>query len=472
MPDNSQTTDPTSTDALLKLWSTEEATASELTEVALAAIEARNPDINAVLTVMEDEAYADARRVDAAAARGEALPLRGMPVTLKDNIDTAGVRTTMASDFFRDNVPGADAAVVERLRSAGAVIVGKANLHEFVLGATGQSHHLGPCRNPWNLEHVPGGSSSGSGASIAAGMCIASIGSDTGGSIRNPAAFTNVCGLRPTHGRISSFGAFPVSPEHDTLGPLASRASDVALVLDAVSGYDPRDATTQAREFAPVAPTLRDSLEGMTLGVPRAFYCEGLDTGVEQAFETTLQVLRERGANILDVELVDAERAWHLASRVLVMADAAALHRERMETQSQRMGQDVFARVSVGRDVSGMQYADALRFREQWRVQVRAVFTRCDAMLTPTCPFPAPRIDEAADMGGISNEINRFNFTWALAGVPALSVPNGFSAGLPVAFQAVAPWWHDDVALSVGNAFQAETTWHERTAPPQVHPDH
>lgn len=465
MPDNSQTTERMPTNALLKLWSGGEASASELTEVALAAIGARNADVNAVLTVMEDAARADAQRVDAAAARDEALPLRGMPITLKDNIDTAGVRTTMASDFFRDNVPSTDAAVVERLRSAGAVIVGKANLHEFVLGATGQSQHLGPCRNPWNIDHVPGGSSSGSGASIAAGMCIASIGSDTGGSIRNPAAFTNVCGLRPTHGRVSSFGAFPVSPTHDTLGPLASQVRDVALVLDAISGYDPRDATTEARDFAPLAAALRDTLEGVTLGVPKAFYCEGLDAGVEQAFETTLQVLRERGANITEVELNNAERAWHLASRVLVMADAAALHRERMETQSQRMGQDVYARVSVGRNISAMEYADAMRFREQWRVQLRAVFGQCDALLTPTCPFPAPRIDEVADMGGISNEINRFNFTWALAGVPALSVPCGSSAGLPVAFQAVAPWWRDDVALSVGAAFQAETTWHERTAP-------
>jgi len=465
MPDNSPTAERIPTDALLNLWSTGEASASDLTEMALRSIDARNADVNAVLTVMADEARADANRVDSAAARGEPLALRGMPITLKDNIDTAGVRTTMASDFFRDNVPATDASVVKQLRNAGAVIVGKANLHEFVLGATGQSHHLGPCRNPWDREHIPGGSSSGSGASIATGMCIGSIGSDTGGSIRGPAAFTNVCGLRPTHGRVSSFGAFPVSPTHDTLGPLASRASDVALILDAISGYDPRDATTEARDFAPVAPSLRDTLQGVTLGVPRAFYCENLDAGVEQAFEESLLVLRERGARIIDVEMTDAERAWHLCSRVLVMADAAALHRERMETQSQRMGQDVYARVSVGRNVSGMQYADALRVREEWRVQVRAVFGQCDALLMPTCPFPAPRIDEAGDMGGISNEINRFNFTWAFAGVPALSIPCGLSAGLPVAFQAVAPWWRDDVALSVGTAFQAATTWHERTAP-------
>ena len=462
---DSGSTDTWSADGLYRHWAAGDTSASTLTELALAGIASRNAELNAVLTVMEDEARRDSAHVDAALAKGAALPLRGMPITLKDNIDTAGVRTTMASDFFREHVPDHDAAVVEKLRAAGGVIVGKANLHEFVLGATGQSHHLGPCHNPWDLERIPGGSSSGSGASIAGGMCIASIGSDTGGSIRNPATFNNVCGLRPTHGRVSSFGAFPVSPMHDTLGPLAARASDVAHVLDAISGHDPRDGLSQPIEVAPVVPLLRDTLEGMTLGVPRAFYCEALDPGVASAFETALEVLRDRGAAIIDVELDEAERAWHLASRVLVMADAAALHRERMETQSQRMGSDVYARVSVGREVSGMAYADALRFREHWRVKVRNVFEQCDALVMPTCPFPAPRIDDATDMGGTSNDINRFNFTWALAGVPAMSIPCGFSDGQPVAFQAVAPWWQDDIALSVGTAFQSVTQWHEHCAP-------
>lgn len=448
---------------LLELWLAGDASAFALTSAALARIEACNPSLNAVITVMGDAARADASAIDSRAARdGRMPPLRGMPVLLKDNIDVAGVRTTVASDFFRDHVAGADASVVTRLRAAGAVIVGKANLHEFVLGATGQSEHFGPCVNPWDAMRVPGGSSSGSGAAVAARMCIVAIGSDTGGSIRNPAAFNNVAGLKPTHGRVSSRGSFPVSPPHDVLGPLACRVADVTAVFDAIAGHDPADPTSEARAFTPVGAKLGRGLKRMTIGIPRAFYYEDLDPGVAAAVEEAITVLRTLGARIVEVRLDEAERAWRLCSRVLVMTDAAALHKERMETQSQRMGRDVFQRVSQGREVTGMQYAEAMRFRDAWRVRVREAFAVCDAIVTPTCPFPAPRIADAADMGGTSNMINRMNFTWSLAGVPALSVPCGFSQGMPVGVQIVAPWWQDARALRIGAAFQDVTQWHLR----------
>jgi aspartyl-tRNA(Asn)/glutamyl-tRNA(Gln) amidotransferase subunit A len=451
---------------LLDLWLGGDASAFELTAAALARIEACNPWLNAVITVMGDEARADASAIDARAARdGRMPPLRGMPVLLKDNIDVAGVRTTVASDFFRDHVPDADASVVTRLRAAGAVIVGKANLHEFVLGATGQSHHFGPCVNPWDAARVPGGSSSGSGVAVAARMCIAAIGSDTGGSIRNPAAFNNVVGLKPTHGRVSSRGSFAVSPPHDVLGPLACRVSDVAAVFDAIAGHDAADPTSEPRAFTPVGPKLGRGVKNMTIGIPRAFYYEDLDPGVAAAVEEAIAVLRALGMRTVEVTLDEAERAWHLCSRVLVMTDAAALHKERMETESQRMGRDVFARVAQGREVSGMQYADALRFREAWRVRVREAFAVCDAIITPTCPFPAPRIADAADMGDTSNMINRMNFTWSLAGVPALSVPCGLAQEMPVGVQIVAPWWQDARALRIGAAFQDATQWHLRAPP-------
>ena len=455
----------TTTD-LLQLWMTGEASASELTDMALARINECNPTLNAVLTVMADSARAHAAAIDAnATARGVKSTLHGMPVLLKDNIDVAGVRTTMASDFFREHVASADATIVTRLRAAGAVILGKVNLHEFALGATGQSAHFGPCRNPWDLTRVPGGSSSGSGSAVAARLCIASIGSDTGGSIRNPAAFNNVAGLKPTHGRVPNRGSFPVSPPHDTLGPLACRVTDVAAVFDAIAGFDADDSSSEDRPFSPSGDELTRGVAGMTFGLPREFYFDNLDPGVGAALEQALETLRALGARIIEVQLSEAQRAWHLCSRVLVMSDAAALHRERMENQSQRMGQDVFARVSVGRKVSGIQYAEAMRFRETWRMRVREVFTQCDAILTPTCAFPAPHIADARDMGDTSNQINRINFTWSLAGVPALSVPCGFVDGAPVGLQIVAPWWHDARALRIGMAWQDATDWHLRAPP-------
>lgn len=451
---------------LLGLWSSGNASAQELTAAALARIDALNPGLNAIITVLHDAAMEQAREVDRRAARdGHMPPLRGMPVTVKDNVDMAGVRTTMASDFFRDNVATGDAPVVSRLRAAGAVIVGKANLHEFALGATGQSPHFGPCLNPWDASRVPGGSSSGSGASVAAGLCIASIGSDTGGSIRNPAAFNNVAGLKPTHGLVPNRGSFPVSPPHDVLGPLAVRVADVAAVLDAIAGHDPADPTSAEGVPEPADGLPERDLQGLTIGVPRGFYYEDLEPGTAAMVEQALEHLRSLGASTVELDLDGAEQAWRLASRVLVMTDAAALHRERMEAQSQRMGQDVFTRVRVGRHVSGMAYADAMRFREQWRLRVRDAFRRCDAIVTPTCPFPAPTIASAGDMGETSNHINRLNFTWSLAGVPALSVPCGFVDAMPVGLQIVGPWWRDGLVLRIGSVYQQATRWHLYRAP-------
>ena len=439
----------------------------ELLDVALDAIGRHNGTVGGVLTVMEESARAEAAACDRAARDGRRLgPLHGMPVTLKDNIDTAGTRTTVASDFFRDRVPEADATVVPRLRAAGAVIVGKANLHEFVCGATGQSHHLGPCRNPWNPEHVPGGSSSGSGATVAANMCIASIGSDTGGSIRNPAAFNGVCGLKPTNGSVPNRGSFPVSPPHDTLGPLARRIEDVAAVYAAIAGHDPADPTSMPHALADTMAGLERGVDGLVIGLPRAFYYDDVQDEVATGVAAGLGVLTAAGARSREVTLDGAAEAWRLLSTVLVMTDAAELHRERMASEPDRMGADVFQRISVGLKVSGMEYAAAMRFREGWRHRIAEIFADVDLMLVPTTPFTAPRIAEVNDMGGTSNQINRFNFGWSMGGVPTLSLPCGIAGnGLPFGLQLVAPWWREDVLMAAGRAFQARTDWHLRTAP-------
>ena len=452
-------------DTLTRKWLAD-SSAIELTECALDAIDRHNDAYNAIITPMPESARKDAEACDAARRTGARLGLlHGMPVSLKDNIDVAGIRTTMASDFFSSNVAVKDAEVVKRLRLAGAVIVGKANLHEFACGATSQSQHFGPCLNPWNASHVPGGSSGGSGASVAAGMCVLSIGSDTGGSIRAPASFNGVAGFKPTNGAVPNRGSFPVSPPHDTLGPIARCVEDLAVCYSAIAGFDPEDPTSSKRPVDDVLVSSETTLQGLIIGQPRAFFHEALQPEVAANTEASVALLADLGARVVDIELHGAEEAWRLLSTVIVMTDAAALHRERMETESQRMGRDVYDRIAVGRDVSGIQYAEAIRFREHWRRRVEFLFgDGIDILAMPTTPFTAPLADPTADMGLTSNRINRNNFPWSMAGVPALSLPSGFDeCGLPTGLQLVASRWQDLKLLAVGKAFQNVTDWHLRS---------
>jgi aspartyl-tRNA(Asn)/glutamyl-tRNA(Gln) amidotransferase subunit A len=449
-------------DGLTQRWLAD-APAVELAELALDAIGRHNGTINAILTPLPDRARAEA--CDAARRMGRRLgPLHGMPITLKDNIDLAGIRTTVGSDFYADNIAGEDAELVGRLRRAGAVIVGKANLHEFACGATSQSQRFSPCFNPWNLAHVPGGSSGGSGAGVASGMCVLSIGSDTGGSIRAPASFNGVAGLKPTNGAVPNRGSFPVSPPHDTLGPLARRVEDLAACYMAMAGFDPADPTSEDRPVADATTGLGAGVAGKTIGLPRTFFQDDLQPEVAENTEAAIAVLSSLGVRVVEVELPEAAEAWRILSTVIVMADAAALHRDRMETESQRMGRDVYDRIAVGRNVSGMQYAEALSFREHWRQGVASLFhDGIDMLAMPTTPFTAPLADPTANMGETSNRINRNNFPWSLAGVPALSLPSGFDAsGLPTGLQLVGPRWHDAKLLVAGKAFQDATDWHLR----------
>ena len=376
-------------DDLTRAW-LEQASAVELAQIALSNIDRWNGQLNAVLTPLPDEAMSMAKACDEARAAGRRLgPLHGMPITLKDNIDMSGVRTTMASDFFRDNVAREDAELVRRLRRAGAVIVGKANLHEFALGAVSQSRHLGPCFKPWRAEHVPGGSSGGSGAAVAAGMCVMSVGSDTGGSIRAPASFNGVAGLKPTNGAVPNRGTFPVSPPHDTPGPLARRVEDVAAAYMAMAGFDPADPTSEDRTIDDALQGLDEGVAGKTIGIPRPFFFDDLQPAVAKGVEDAVRVLRELGAATKDIELREAEEAWRLASTVLIMADACALHAERMQREPQRMGPDVLARISVGREVTGVEYARAMRFREAWRQRVAEIFREgVDILALPTRHSP------------------------------------------------------------------------------------
>ena len=298
-------------------------------------------DVNAVITVVDDPARVEAAAADAAAGEGRSLgPLHGMPVMLKDNIATAGIRTTSGSKLFADSVPAVDAEVVRRLKRAGAIVVGKTNMAELALGGTTQNHHFGRCRNPWDLERVPGGSSGGSAAAVASEMCAGALGTDTGGSIRIPAALTGVAGLRPTVGRVSNRGTTPVSPTLDTVGPIARRVVDVARLFAVIAGDDGQDSSPAAQTPADLLPALDEPIDGVRIGLPARFCFDRLHPEVDDAVRVAAKTLERLGAELRDVDLPEIEPAF-AAARGMIIADAAAVHRERLARRPDDFGPDV-----------------------------------------------------------------------------------------------------------------------------------
>ena len=432
------------------------------TERCLERIRKLDSQINAFITVTESQALEAAVRADQAAAENRWLGLlHGLTVSLKDNIDTAGIRTTMGSSFFAEHVPNRDAPVVERLRAAGAVLVGKVNLHEFAFGATTQNAHFGPCRNPWDPARVPGGSSGGSGASVAAEMCTVSLGTDTGGSVRIPAAMNGVSGLRPTPGRIPNRGTFPVSAPFDTVGPIAYRVDDVARVFAVLAGFDPEDPTSIERPLENFLPRLGDGIPGVRVGVPRNFYFDDVDPEVRASVLAAAQAFEGLGAELVEVDVPGAEEAQARSAFCVLVADAAALHRARLETAPERFGSEVRRRLELGLGVTGTDYAAANRWLETWRHGLRGVFRDVDLVLTPTSPIPAPALADDEDLIETTRALSRFTFGWAYAGIPALSVPCGSTrCGLPVGVQLVAAWWQESSLLRAGVAYQSVTTHH------------
>lgn len=442
--------------------------AVQATEATLAAIDGWNPATRAMLSVAETTARETARELDARQSRGEWCGLlAGMTMSLKDNIDVVGMVTTAGSKILADNKINRDAYVVSRLKRAGAVIVGKANLHEWVFGPTSQSTHYGPVRNPWDTSRIPGGSSGGSGAALAAGMCVGSIGSDTGGSIRLPAAFCGVAGLRPSIGRISCRGSIPVSAWFDTLGPMARRVSDVARIVAVIAGHDPDDPISRDVPVPNVLAELDRPVEGLRLGIQRRWFFDDLDPATLRAIEAAINTFADFGVEIVDVDLGDVERSHELLAFKVLLADAYNVHRERLETRPQDYGRDVYTRAMLGKDVTGAEYAAALRWNEGFQQRLRAVFANVDAILSPTIPFGAPTAQSGQEGEAwfqAIREITRFTYCWSFAGLPALSVPCGFDGnGMPLAMQIAAPWFDEMTALRLGHAYQAATDHHLET---------
>ena len=434
------------------------------TEERLRLIARLNPKINALLTVTDAEARSAARQLDAAGDWGGLL--HGLIVSVKDNIEMAGVRTTWGSKTYVDHVSKDDAEVVARLRKSGAILVGKDNMAEFAYGGTSQNEISAGVRNPWDLTRIPGGSSGGSGAAVAAGLCDATLGSDTAGSVRVPAAMCGVVGLRPTVGRVSNRGTFEDSVGFDTVGPLARTVTTVARVFAAIAGHDPRDPGSVDRPLENFLPSLGDGVKGLRIGVPRKFFFEDLEKDVEARVLEALRVFEAAGAKLVDVIVPRAEESHPRTSLCLLAADMADLHRERMKNQPDLIGAEVLRRLQAGVPISAADYAQSMRWLRDWRLDVSRLFGDVDFLLTPTTPLVATKIAASADMISATRQLSRFTVGLGAAGFPAMSVPCGFdSEGLPVGMQLVGAHFAEPVLLRAGVEYQKRTEFHRQVPP-------
>lgn len=442
-------------------------TAISRLEKALVQINQWNPTLNALLTVKQEAATQRAHEIDAATGRGQWCGLlSGVTVSLKDNIDWVGTPTTAASIILKDNYPSSNAFIVDRLIHAGAVLTGKANLHEWVFGPTSQSQHFGPVKNPWNLKCFAGGSSGGSGASVAAGMNVVSIGSDTGGSIRIPAAFNGVAGLRPTVGRISRRGSVAVSARFDSLGPLARCVSDIARAFVVIAGHDPEDPYSVDRPVPDVMSRLNDPVKGMRIGIMRRWYFDDIHPDLRTSLDKAVGIFRDLGVEVVDVDLGDVENAQKMLAFRIILADAYALHQKQLAERPQDYGKDLMIRYDIGKAVTGAQYAEALRWIESFELRLQRIFQSVDALLAPTVPFPSPMF-AGMDYGNAIRAIPKFTSVFASAGVPSLALPCGFTAdGMPLSMELAAAPFAEDTVLQLGHAFQGVTDHHLREPPP------
>jgi aspartyl-tRNA(Asn)/glutamyl-tRNA(Gln) amidotransferase subunit A len=442
----------------------------ELTAAHLERIEQLQPVLNAFITVIADHALAAAETAQAEIGRGDYRgPLHGIPIALKDLYETRGIRTTAGSSFLAEHVPGTDCAVAERLNAAGAVLLGKLNMHEWAYGITNVNAHYGPCRNPWDTARIPGGSSGGSSAALAAGLCMGSMGSDTRGSIRIPAALCGVAGLKPSYGRVSLRGVIPLSWNLDHAGPMARTVEDVALLLQAVAGYDPADPFAVDAPGADFLADLDAGVAGWRVALPVDDYFTHAAPEVLAAVDAAAQVFEGLGASVHRIDLGWLAEAGR-ASRVMLGADAAAFHRERLANHPERFGPVELARLRRDSDASAADYA-RLRFVQASAThRLGQFFESHDLLILPATPLPAVRIDA---LGVADQEYNWTQFTapFNMTGVPALSVPCGFTAeGLPIGLQIVGPAWSEALVLRAGYAYERATDWHTRRPPLRVIP--
>ncbi|MGD1023306.1 MAG: amidase [Candidatus Sulfotelmatobacter sp.] len=427
----------------------------ELTRACLDRIERLNPALNAFITVTAESALAEAKAAEIEISRGEWRgPLHGIPIALKDLIDTAGTRTTAASELYQNRVPSEDAEVVRRLREAGAMILGKNNLHEFAYGGSSLVSFFGDVHNPRNAAHIAGGSSGGSAAAVAAGLCYAAIGTDTAGSIREPAALCGCVGIKPTYGRVSTRGVIRLSWSLDHVGPFTATVGDAAVVLQAIAGYDARDINSADIPAADYVSVLREETTTLRVGIPRAYFYDDLDDEVRAAVDEALGVIKTLVAETREVQL-DIP-----TDRVVQNAESYAVHAENIARAPELYQAETLRRIRFGENISATEYIQSRQELDRERRRAHDFFAEVDLLVTPTTPIPAPAIaDLRKDPDALRPAelvLLRNTRPFDVWGLPAISVPCGFTkSGLPIGLQIAGPHWREDLVLRLAHAYES-----------------
>ena len=440
----------------------------EITKAVLNQIERTNKALNAYTLIAADQALAAAQAMDQALAAGFNFgPLHGIPVAVKDLYETKDLRTTGGGRILADYVPKEDATTVARLRRSGAVIVGKTNTHEYAYGYTTENPHYGPTRNPWDTSRIPGGSSGGSGAAVAAGSAPAALGTDTGGSIRVPSSFCGITGLKPTYGRVSRKGVLPLAWSLDHAGPMVHTAEDAALMMNVLAGYDPADPASADVPVPDHTGRLDRDIRGLRLGIPRNHFFDRIDPEVLTAVREAIQVLEGLGGIPVEVDLShmgQAVSAW----LAILLAEASSIHERDIRKRPADYGDDVRLYLEEGVLEGATTYVKGQRVRQLLVQGFREAMAGVDVLLTPATAVPAPKLGESAvEVGGEKEQLfltlARISSPFDMTGLPALSVPCGFSqSGLPIGLQVVGHPFREDVVVQVGHAYQQVTDWHRR----------
>ena len=463
----------------------DEATRLELTPACYRQIERLNPTINAFITVIDvvaspkeggvsrspkgatkqspvNQEIASGQRTPFAQRPHGGMTLKNVPIAVKDLYETAGVRTTAGSLFFKDYVPEQDAVPVKKLKEAGAEVIGKTSTHEIALGVTNINPHYGSPRNPWDTSRITGGSSGGSAAAVATGMCMAALGTDTGGSIRIPASLCGVVGLKPTYGRVSLRGVFPLSWNLDHAGPLARSVKDAALLLQVLAGYDEEDPSSANVPVDDYLKNIEAGVKDWRLAFATGKFVSVSEAEVLAAVRVAARYFEYLGAVVEEVD-IDWLYEAALANGQMVQADGAAYHRERLKEHPELFGADIRQRLEAGRDLPSSTYALARRKQAEVRRRCERFFGQYDLLLLPSTPIPALPIDDIENSASQAPALTRFTAPFDLAGIPALSLPCGFTkAGLPIGLQIVSGPWQEAKVLRAGQAFEGSTEWHKR----------
>jgi aspartyl-tRNA(Asn)/glutamyl-tRNA(Gln) amidotransferase subunit A len=472
-----------------ELLARQEISSLELTHAVLERIKEVDGNVRAFVTLTEDLALHQAKASDQRIQKGDATPLTGIPALIKDNICTKGVRTTCSSRMLEGFIPPYDATVMEKLNASGIVMVGKANMDEFAMGSSCEHSAFFPTHNPWDLSRVPGGSSGGSAAAVAADEAIYALGSDTGGSIRQPAGFCNVVGLKPTYGRVSRYGLVAFASSLDQIGPLTKDVTDCALVMNAIAGYDPRDSTSVPYPVPDYTQSLIPDLHGLRLGVPREYFVSGMQKGIEEAMSSAIAKLEELGA-VIDWEVSLPHTPYALAAYYIIAPSEASANLARYDgvkygfsaqeaesmwdalekTKQFGFGPEVKRRIMLGTYALSSGYYDAWYLKAQKvrtliRREFDQAFERFDALITPTSPTVPFKIGEKVDDPLQMYLSDICTLPINIAGIPAISLPGGFADGLPAGIQVIGKPFSEETLLHIAFAYEQATEWHKRRPP-------